>query len=101
MSSTASALVRALIGRAAVPRDRILLSDAESIAWRSLTFSGERHRLQLRIPEPDSRYIAERMCIGLEVAEFSIPGVIVAGTPSRGLDGSTSLTIEALTVSDD
>jgi len=106
MSAASSALLRALIGRAAVPRNRILLSDAESVDWRSLTFTGERHRLQVRIPGPDSAYIAERMCAGLEDAEFSIPGVIVvdiglAGTPSRGLDGSTSLTIEALTVSDD
>lgn len=106
MSAAASALHRALIGRAAVPRDRILLSDVESVDWRSLTFTGERHRLQLRIPGPDSAYVAERMCAGLEDAEFSIPGVIVAdiglsGKPCGGLDGSTNLTIEALTVSDD
>jgi len=106
MSAAASALLRALIGRAAVPRDRILLSDAESVDWRSLTFTGERHRLQLRISGPDSAYVAERMCTGLEDAEFSIPGVIVAdiglaGRPGSGPDGSISLTIEALTVSDD
>ena len=105
-SAAASALLRALVGRAAVPRDRILLSDAESVDWRSLTFTGERHRLHLRIPEPDSRYIAERMCCDLEDAEFSIPGVIVVdialrGLPTLGPDGSTSLTIEALTVADD
>jgi hypothetical protein len=46
------------------------------------------------------------MCDGLEDVEFSIPGVIVAdiavtGTPTPALDGSTSLTIEALTVSED
>jgi len=107
MSAASSALLRALIGRAAVPRNRILLSDAESVDWRSLTFTGERHRLEVRIPGPDSAFIAERMCAGLEDAEFSVPGVIVvdiglAGTASRGLDGSsTSVTIEALTVSDD
>jgi len=38
--------------------------------------------------------------------EFSIPGVIVAdiaslGEPQSGLDGSASLEIEALTVSED
>jgi hypothetical protein len=106
MSGAASALLRALIGRAGVRRDRILLSDAESIDWRSLTFTGERHRLQLRIPEPHSAYIAERMCAGLEDAEFSIPGVIVAdialtAPPSCGAGGSTSVTIEALTVTED
>jgi hypothetical protein len=46
------------------------------------------------------------MCAGLEDAEFSIPGVIVADigvarAPSRAFDGSTSLTIEALTVTED
>jgi hypothetical protein len=103
MSRAAGALLRALIARGGVARNRILLSDAESVDWRSLTFSGERHQLQLRIPGPDSRFIAERMCDGLEDAEFSIPGVIVAdiavmGAPSHSFDGSTSVTIEALTV---
>jgi hypothetical protein len=106
MSSAATALLRALIGRARVPRDRILLTDAESVDWRSLTFTGERHQLQLRVPGSDSRSVVKRMCAGLEDAEFSIPGVIVAdiavaGAPSRALDGSTSITIEALTVAED
>ena len=57
MSPAASALLRCLTGRARVPRDRILLSDIYSVDWRSLTFSGERHELQLRIPGPDSRVV--------------------------------------------
>ena len=106
MSTAAAALLRALIGRAGVGRDRVLLTDAHSIDWRSLTFAGERHQIDLRVPAPDSRAVVERMCAGLEEAEFSIPGIIVAdiaiaGSPSRLLDGSTSLTIEALTVSED
>ena len=106
MSSAASSLLRALIARAGVSRDRILLSDAYSVDWRSLTFNGERHQLELRVPAPDSRVIVDRICADLEDAEFSIPGIIVAdigvaGGPSRGFDGSTSLTIEALTVTAD
>lgn len=105
LSPAAAGLLRALIGRARVARDRILLSDAQSIAWRSLTVDGERHELQLRVAGPDSRGVVERMCAGLEDAEFSIPGMIVAdiavaGAPRYALDGSTSLTIEALTVSE-
>lgn len=106
MSAAASALLRVLIGRAGVPRNRILLSDAQSVDWRSLTFTGERHELDLRVPGPDSGAVVNRMCRGLEDFEFSIPGVIVAdiavvGAPTAALDGSTSLTIEALTVSED
>lgn len=46
------------------------------------------------------------MCGGIEDAEFTIPGVIVADIavvdgPERLLDGSTRLTIEALTVVED
>jgi hypothetical protein len=105
MSSAAAALLRALTARAQVTRDRILLMDAESVDWRSLTFTGERHQLQLRITGPESKLILQRMSDGLEDAEFSIPGVIVADiaavAQSHALDGSITLTIEALTVADD
>lgn len=106
MSSAAAALLRCLIGRANVPRDRILLTDVASVDWRSLTLNGERHELGLRIAAPDSHLTMQRMCDGLEDAEFSIPGVIVAdiaivGAPVRAPDGSTTIRIEALTVAAD
>lgn len=106
MSNAASALMRALIARAGVPRDRILLTEVQSADWQSLTFSGERHHIALRVTGSDSATAVSRMCEGLEDAEFSIPGIIVAdiaivGQPKRGLDLSTAIAIEALTVSDD
>jgi hypothetical protein len=104
IAPVASALLRGLIDRANVPRNRILLTEAVTVEWCSLTFTGERHQLQLRIPPPDSRAITERMCDGLEDAEFNIPGVIIADigfTAAPGSDGSTTITIEALTVSAD
>jgi len=106
ISPAASALLRCLIGRARVPKDRILLTDMYSVDWRSLTFNGERHQFELRVTGPDSQLAVERMCDGLEDADFSIPGVIVAdiapaGPPERAPGGSTTIIIEALTVADD
>src|SRR6478672_8141685 len=106
MSAAAAALLRALIARSGAPRNRILLTEVKSIDWQSLTFTGERHQLRFRIPGPDSKGIVERICVGLEDAEFFIPGIIVAdiaplGEAQSGLDGSASLEIEALTVSED
>ena len=103
MSPAASNLIRALIARAGVPRDRILLTDVQSTDWQSLTLTGERHQLELRVSAPHSDAIAKRMCAGREDAEFSIPGLIVAdiamvGRPVRESDGSTRITIEALTI---
>jgi len=103
MSAAASNLLRALIAGAKVPRDRILLTDAQSTDWQSLTLTGERHQFELRVPGGDSKIVVERMCNGLEDAEFSIPGLIVAditvvGEPVHAIDGSTSVTIEALTI---
>jgi hypothetical protein len=103
MSAAAANLLRALIARARVPRDRILLIDVRSVEWQSLTFIGERHHVDLRIAPPDSRDVVERLCAGLEDAEFSIPGMFVAditvvGAPVRADDGSTSVSIEALTI---
>jgi hypothetical protein len=106
VSPAASGLLRALIARSGASRDRILLTDLQTIDWRSLTFNGERHQFQLRIPGPGSPEIAARMCSGLGDVEFNIPGVIVAdigllGEPAAWSDGATCLTVEALTVSDD
>jgi hypothetical protein len=106
MSPAAGALLRALIARAGVEKNRILLTDVHSNDWQSLTFSGERHHIALRVTGRDSGDVADRMCSDLAEAEFSIPGSIVAdiglvGTARRAPDGATELMIEALTVSAD
>jgi hypothetical protein len=105
MSAAASAVLRALLLRADVARDRILLTNLESMDWQSLTLVGERHQIELRIPGPRSGKIADRLCAGLEDAEFDIPGQIVAdiavrGEPVRGRDGSITVAIEALTIAE-
>lgn len=106
ISPAAAALLRALIARACADRDRILLTEVHSTDWQSLTFTGERHQIALRVTGRNSAEIAERMCDGLDDAEFSIAGLLVAdiglvGSPRRAPDGATELTIEALTVADD
>jgi hypothetical protein len=103
MSQAATGLLRALISRAAVPRDRILLSEWCSTDWQSLTFAGERHSISLRIAGPHSGAVAKRMTTGLEDADFVIPGQIVAditmiGEPKLAEDGATEVSLEALTI---
>ena len=103
LSTAASGLLRALVARAGVPRDRILLMDFQSVDWQSLTFTGERHKICLRITGPRSAAVARRLAHGLEDADFVIPGQIVAdiarvGRLDHNGDGSTTLTVEALTV---
>lgn len=106
ISPAATALLRVLIARAGVERNRILLTDARSTDWQSLTFTGERHHLSLRVTGVDSSEVVERMCAGLDDAEFSIPGILVAdiaivGSPRSASDGATELVVEALTISED
>jgi hypothetical protein len=105
MSAAASGLLRALIARAGVPRDRILLTNLRSVDWQSLTFVGERHEISFRITGPHSDAVARRLTHGLEDADFVIPGQVVADLavvsgPERTGDGSTQLSIEALTIAE-
>ena len=105
LSPAAGGLLRALVSRAGVNRDRILLTDFRSIDWQSLTFIGERHEMELRIPPPDAQALAARICEGLNDVEFAIPGQIVADIapmcpPCANRDGSVTLRIEALTVAE-
>lgn len=103
LSPAAAGLLRALIGRAGINRDRILLTEFRSTDWQSLTFVGERHEMELRVPGPDADLVAKRLTAGLPDAEFSISGHIVADiglarAPSHNRDGSVALHIEALTI---
>ena len=105
LSPAATALLRALLARAGVDRDRILLTECRSTDWQSLTFVGERHRLAFRLVGAEAEHLLARFSGGLEEAEFAIRGQIVAdiaveGTPERTHDGSILVAIEALTVAE-
>ncbi len=105
MSPAAAGLLRALLARAGVDRNRILLSDFQSTDWNSLTFAGERHEITLRIPGPRAAGTAKLLVDGLEEADFTIPGQIVADiglvrAPIDQADDSIMVEIEALTVAE-
>jgi hypothetical protein len=105
ISPAAAGLLRAIIARSGINRDRILLTDFRSIDWQSLTFIGERHEMELRVPAPDADKVADLLTAGLADAGFSITGQIVADIglerpPVHNGDGSVSLYIEALTITE-
>ena len=91
MSAAASGLLRAMLNRAKVPRDRILLTEFRSTDWQSLTFVGERHEIRLRIPGPAPDDAGLRLVSGIGEAEFSISGHIVAGERGHGTGGSARI----------
>jgi len=105
LSTAAAALIRALLARANVERDRILLTDYRSTDWQSLTFVGERHEMRFRIPGPNADEIYKAITGDLAEAEFSffrqiLADVAVFGMPTHESDGSICFGIEALTIED-
>ena len=103
LSVAASGLLRAILARTGVDRDRILICNWASVDWQSLTFVGERHEACFRITGPCAGRIVAMIADGLEDADFAIPGQIVADIalaepPAPQPDGSILVTIEALTV---
>lgn len=105
LSAASAALLRALIMRAGTTRDRILLSEIRSTEWQSLTLIGERHLLRLRVTGPGADAVVRTLVLGIEDAEFQIPGQIVAdiavvGTAERNPDGSITVSLEALTIAE-
>ena len=105
MSPAASAVLRALISRSGVERNRFLLIGVQSTDWQSLTFTGERHRLIVRISGENAGTAADRLCSGIENAELSGSGVIIADISVEARhddrEGGVEVTFEALTVDKD
>lgn len=103
LSPAAAGLLRALVARSGAAREHVLISNVTSRDWHSLTFSGERHLISMRITGEQAVGFAARMVHRLEDSEFSIPGILVADIavadePNQGCDGSVALSIEALTL---
>jgi hypothetical protein len=103
LSVAASGLLRAILARTGVDRDRILICGWTSVDWQSLTFVGERHEALFRVTGPGAARLVTMIADGIEEAEFAIPGQIVADiglveAPAPQPDGSILVTIEALTV---
>lgn len=103
MSSAGASLLRALLSRAGIHHDRILLTKYRSTDWQSLTFVGERHEMQFRIPGPAAEETYRAITGDFADSELSISRQILAdiavfGIPMRDSDGSLTFGIEALTI---
>ncbi len=104
LSPAAALLLRSLLGRAGLAPHRIFISKFRSVDWQSLTFTGERHEIGLRLAAPDPDEALARLRDGLSDAEWDLNGhvvadiLIVATQPSSV--GSIDVDLEALTLSD-
>ena len=103
-SSAAAQLLRALVERTGLARDRISIGRLHSVEWRSLTFTGERHEIALLINGPDSEAALGLLRNGLSEAIWSLQGhvvvdILVVGEQLMN-DGSIRVEIEALTLCD-
>lgn len=104
LSAAATLLLRAMVHRAGVTPDRMIVRRIRSVDWQSLTFIGERHEFSLAIVQPNAAAAAELLCDGLADAEWSLAGHLVADIAVVGQcvagDGSVLIDFEALTLCD-
>ena len=104
LSAAAALLLRSLLARAGLDQDRILLSKFRSVDWQSLTFTGERHEIGLRLRGPGAAESLARLRDGLADAEWDLQGHVVADivivAARSANDGSIDVDLEALTLSD-
>ena len=103
LSDATAALLRAL-APALGPCRGVTVEEVRSRSWASVTFSGARHDLALRIDGEGSEAAAERFLRGLDAAEFPLDGHVLADislVSQERRPGCVRLRIEALTVRDD
>jgi hypothetical protein len=95
-------LERAVRDRFAGFGGHVEVEERASRRWSSISFSGERHRLRLRILSEAAGAPANRFIAGLDARGFTLRGHILADIAVTGdlraEDGSVRLIVEALTV---
>ncbi|MFN3944719.1 MAG: hypothetical protein ACK4K7_07305 [Allosphingosinicella sp.] len=102
--TAATALTRALARGFAALGEGYRLERIDSRPWASVTFSGARHRLVLRLAGAGAEQAADRFLDGLEEREFQLPGHYVADiarVSDARAGGVVRIEIEALTVEAD
>ncbi|HEX8400675.1 MAG TPA: hypothetical protein VF628_03135 [Allosphingosinicella sp.] len=98
-TNAAAALRRALLAR--IPRGIVNIVNFSSEDWASLTFSGARHEMLLRLEGADADRAADRFLADLDSAEIPLRGHLLAdiATTSRERIGdAVEIGLEALTV---
>ncbi len=84
--------------------DAILFEDIRSRTWASVTFTGARHEICLRLDGPGAEAAADLFLATLDTAEFRLRGHILADIAlvgrEAGPEGGVRIRIEALTVED-
>lgn len=77
--------------------------ETTSEEWASITFSGERHRLAVRLTGAGAPAAVDAFLHGIEEREFTLPGHIVADVAlvSVQLEAeAVTLVLEVLTIAD-
>jgi len=101
MTAAGEALARALRVSFVNFTGAVALDPPVSRRWASITFSGERHLVELRLAGQDAESAADRFLDGLSDREFELRGHILADIAVvedvRKGDG-VRLALEALTV---
>lgn len=97
-----SALIAALRG-AAGETAGFAIEEVRSRGWASVTFSGARHELALRLEGEQAEAAAQRLLAGMDAAEIALDGHILADlslVSEERRPGCARIRLEALTVRD-
>ena len=103
VNDATGALLRAL-APALGGHGSVSIEEVHSRSWASVTFSGTRHDVALRLDGEGAEAAAERFLGGLEAAEIPLDGHVLADislVSQERRPGFVRLRLEALTVRDD
>jgi hypothetical protein len=101
IEDAATALLRALQSRLGGFAGEVAIDELVSRNWASVTFTGARHRLSLRLVGVDAGAAADIFLAGMEEAEFDLRDHILADivlARQAREEASVTLFLEALTV---
>jgi hypothetical protein len=102
-AGVAGRLVRAIRAQLAAVAGQVDI-EARSTPWASVTFTGARHALVLRLSGAGAGAAADAFLDGLGSREFALPGHLVADVAVADCadrDDSTILRLEILTIETD